>query len=109
MFRSYRELHSPLPVQFGKRGSTSVAIGIGDMLIAGVAGPVLLPDVLHVPDLVSPLFSVSCALDDGVSVYFQAPDYCGGDHRVVLSHAGRVILTAGHRAGMYVLDEPTLA
>jgi hypothetical protein len=108
-FRNYRELPTPLPVRFGKRGSMAYAIGVGDVLVAGVAGPVWLPDVLHVPELVSPLFSVSCALNEGVSVHFDAPAQRGGAHRVTLLHGGRVILTASHRAGMYLLDEPDQA
>lgn len=106
VFQNYRALQQPVAVRFGKRGSVSHAVGEGDVLEHGPSGPVLLRNVLHVPDLVSPLFSVSCALDDGVSVHFDAPEQRGGEHTVVLRHAGRVIFTASLHGGMYLLDTP---
>jgi gag-polypeptide of LTR copia-type len=46
-FRNYRVLDCPQPVRFGKRGSLAYAVGVGDVVIGGVEGPVVLPNVLR--------------------------------------------------------------
>ena len=105
-FDRYRVLHPPQQVRFGKRGSVANAVGVGDMTVWGPQGAVVLSNVLHVPELAGPLFSVSSALNDGASVHFDPPAQRGGAHRVLLVHAGRVLLTASHKGGLYFLDAP---
>ena len=106
VFTNYRVLREPLVVHFGKRGSVAHAVGVGNVAVPGVASPVILPNVLHVPELLSPLFSVSRAVSDGVSVHFDPPAQRGGTHHVTLMHGGRVLLTASQRGGLYMLDVP---
>lgn len=103
---NYRPFEYPLPVRFGKRGVVADAVGDGDYAYDGPSGPVVFQNVLHVPELDRPLFSVSTALNAGMSVHFKAPPEPGGAHRVLLIRAGRVVLTASHRAGLYFLDAP---
>ena len=56
VFTAYRQLQTPLQVHFGKRGSWSHAVGVGDVTVAGPDGPLVLRDVLHVPELAGPFF-----------------------------------------------------
>ena len=89
-FCSYRRLAVGIPVRFGKRGSAALAVGIGDVLIRGVAGELMMTDVLHVPELVGNLFSVSAAVQRGASVHFDPPAAHGGPPQVRLLHKGKV-------------------
>ena len=107
VFDTYLRLKQPVRVQFGKQGSVSLALGVGAITVRGAMGePVTLRDVLHVPDLISPLLSVSCVVNDGLAVHFDPPAYGGGPHRVALLRDGRALLTATQRDGMYWLDSP---
>ena len=74
----------PEKVHFGKRGIVADAVGVGEIVLAGPIGDMLLTDVLHVMELAGPLFSVKSALDTGVAVHFDAPHRVGGDHTVLL-------------------------
>ena len=103
-FRNYRRLGVGIPVRFGKRGSAAQAVGIGDVSLHGVAGEVLLTNVLHVPELVGNLFSVSAALQHGAAVHFNPPAFLGAAHNVLLLQEGRVLLQATLRGGIYWLD-----
>jgi len=85
------------------------AVGVGQVSIWGPAGEFVLEDVLHVPDLAGPLFSVKNAVDRGMSVHFDPPVRNGGQHRVQLMSRGTVLLTASQRAGLYFLDTPVYA
>jgi hypothetical protein len=57
-FCRYQVFDEPVMVQFGKRGAMAPAIGLGELVILGHAGPEVLDGVLHVPELVVSLFSV---------------------------------------------------
>ena len=48
-------------VHFSKRGVVAHAVGLGDIELAGLAGDILLTEVLHVPDLADPLFCDECS------------------------------------------------
>jgi hypothetical protein len=61
-FSAYRAFDKPLVVQFGKRGATDPALGIGDLNLHGKVGPETLRGVLYVPELVVSLFSVRAAV-----------------------------------------------
>lgn len=108
-FHRYRKLMYPEKVHFGKRGIVADAVGVGDIVLAGPNGDMLLTDVLHVPDLAGPLFSVKSALDKGIAVHFDPPHRTGGNHTVLLLRKNRVLLTASQRSGLYFLDSPNYA
>lgn len=102
-FTNYRKLGlAALPVTFGKRGSIAYAVGVGDVIVAGLNGPTRLQHVLHVPDLAGNLFSVRAGVSQGISVHFDM--LASGQHSVLLMKRGRVLMQAHLRAGMYFLD-----
>jgi hypothetical protein len=70
IFHNYRRFDKRVNVHFGKRGVSAPALGVGALTLPGVNGPVLLPDVLHVPELEVPLFSVTAAVCCRLSVNF---------------------------------------
>jgi transposase InsO family protein len=68
-------------------------------------GPLILPDVLHVPELDGPLFPVKAALRRGLSAHFWPSSRPGGAYRIALIQNGRTVLTAGPRGDLYYLYE----
>jgi hypothetical protein len=69
-FLRYHAFDEPVMVQFGMRGAMAPAIGLGELVVLGHAGPEVLDGALHVPDLVVSLFSVQAALARGMAVHF---------------------------------------
>lgn len=104
-FARYRRFEQPLTVYFGKQGVTSAAVGVGEMTLTGTEGPVVLPDVLHVPDLACPLLSVKAALRRGLSVHFWPSEGPGGSERIALMHGDRVMLTARPKGDLFFIQE----
>jgi hypothetical protein len=107
IFKRYRKFEQPMPVQLAKRGVTATAVGVGELVLAGCLGPVVLSEVLHVPDLESPLFSVKVALHPGLSVHFSPPAQpCGMDKVVIMQH-GQMLFTATSRGAeeLYFLEQ----
>ena len=78
-FHQYRKLVYPEKAHFVKRGIVANAVGVGEIVLAGPIGDMLLTDVLHVLELAGPLFSVKSTLDTGVAVHFDA------SHRFVIA------------------------
>jgi hypothetical protein len=103
LFGNSRKLQEPLLVSFGKKGVTAPAVGMG-VLVHGCAGPVVLQDVLHVPQLSVPLFSVKAALGRGMSVHFCPPKHAGDQDDVVVMQGNQVALTATPCGNLDYLD-----
>jgi hypothetical protein len=108
-FSDYRKFDKPILVFLGKRGVTAAAVGSGTMVLQACEGPLILPDVLYVPQLDEPLFSVKAALRCGLSVHFWPSSKPGGADRIARIQNSRTVLTAGPRGDLYYLHErPTL-
>ena len=103
-FSNYRPLPEPVRVNFGKRGSSAPAVGIGDLVVCGSTGTEVLRGVLHVPELAASLFSVRAALASGLSVQFSPPTPPATEDSVVVLRHGRVVLTASAREGLFFVD-----
>jgi hypothetical protein len=69
-------------VHFGKRGAVASALGMGSLVICGCLGPEVLEEVLHMPELACPLFSVRAALAKGMAVHLSLPAQSGSLDRV---------------------------
>jgi hypothetical protein len=104
-FGSYRKFDRPLVVHFAKKGTTAHAVGVGEMMLSGCSGPVVLPEVLHVPALQDPLFSVRAALSRRMSVHFCPREQPDRLDDVIITHDGRLCLTVRMYSGLYFLDE----
>ena len=116
-FTRYRLFTTPVRVEFGKVGSFALAIGEGTVTVMGKAGPVDLPNVLHVPELVGNLFSTKVSVTGGSASLFLPSAHPDGEHRVAIVRNARVIeskgsitvqgtvaLTASLSGGLYLLD-----
>jgi hypothetical protein len=103
-FRNYRRFEQPVQVHFGKRGTLAPALGVGEMVLRGCAGLVVLASGLHVPDLVDPLFSVTAALRRGMSVHFCPPAQAGGKDDVPILQNGELAFTARAKGDLYYLN-----
>jgi hypothetical protein len=101
----YRKFDKPILVFFGKRGVTAAAVGSGTMVLQACEGPLILPDVLHVPELDGPRFLVKAAQRHGLSVHFWPSNRPGGADRIALIQNSRTVLTAGLRGDLYYLHE----
>jgi hypothetical protein len=104
-FTNYKPFQYPLMVHFGKQGAIAPALGMGSLVICGRLGPEVLDDVLHVPELASPLFSVHAALSKGMAVHSSPPTKSGSPNRVEVELGGRVVFTASTQGDLYFLDE----
>ena len=102
----YRSPVSAQKVDCDKRGIVADAIGKADIAIHGVAGELILSNVLHVPNLAGPLFSVQNALASTMSVHFHPPDEPCSHDRVDILHGHHVLFTADQRSGLYFIDSP---
>jgi transposase InsO family protein len=104
-FTNSKPFQYPLMVHSGMRGAIAPALGMGSLVICGRLGPEVLDDVLHVPELASPLFSVRAALAKGMAVHFSPPGQSGSPDRVEVELRGRVVFIASTQGDLYFLDE----
>jgi hypothetical protein len=102
---TYRKFDKPILVFLGKRGVTAAAVGSGTMVQEACESPLILPDVLYVPELDGPLFSVKAALRCGLSLHFWPSSRPGGADRIALIQNGRTVLTADPRGDLYYMHE----
>jgi hypothetical protein len=90
---------------FGKRGVTAPALGRGTLVIEGGNGALCLPDVLHVPELDHPLFSVKAALRRGMSMHFVPSSLPGDTELAVVLQGQSVLLTATPCGDLFSINE----
>jgi hypothetical protein len=89
---------------FAKRGATALAVGAGDMCLQGCSGPVVLKEVLHVPELQDPLFSVRAALSCRMSVHFCPGEQINSPGNVLVMQDKRLCFLGSKRGQLYFLD-----
>jgi hypothetical protein len=92
-FVNCRRFEQPLAVHLAKRGAHTHAVGVGQMELRGCTGTVVLGNVLHVPELDHPLFSVRQALAHGWDVTFTHSKIIGSAEEVAVIHERRIVLT----------------
>ena len=74
--QNYKELNFPVEISLGD-DRTITAIGMGSLEIVALDGSrIALKNVLHVPHVVTGLFSISAACDDGASLIQFNEQYC---------------------------------
>jgi hypothetical protein len=105
MFANYHKFDEPVLVHFGKRGVTAPALGRGTLVIEGGNGALCLPDVLHVPELDHPLFSVKAALRRGMWVHLVPSSLPGDTELAVVMQGQSVLLTATPRGDLFFINE----
>jgi hypothetical protein len=86
-------------------GLGAPALGVGALTVQSDDGPVLLPDVLHVPELDVPLFSVMVAVRCRLSVHFWPAGHVGGSSVAVVLQRLQVVLTATPQGSLCSVDE----
>jgi hypothetical protein len=96
-FVNYRRFHQLLAVHLAKKGAHTQAVGVGQMELRGCTGAVVLSNVLHVPELDHPLFSVRQALARGWDVTFTHFNLFGSAEEVAVIHEGCSVLTGRGR------------
>jgi hypothetical protein len=103
-FVIYRRFEQPLAVHLAKRGAHAQAVGVGQMELRGCTGTVVLCNVLHVPELDHPLFSVRQALERGWDVTFTHSKIIGSAEEVAVIREGCIVLTGRRRGNLFFLD-----
>jgi hypothetical protein len=103
-FVNYRRFDQPLAVHLAKKGAHTQAVGVGQMELRGCTGAVVLSNVLHVPELDHPLFSVRQALARGWDVTFTHSKLFGSAEEVAVTHKGCIVLTGRGRGNLFFLD-----
>jgi hypothetical protein len=103
-FVNYRRFEQPLAVHLAKRGAHTQAVGVGQMELRGCTGTVVLSNVLHVPELDHPLFSVRQALACGWDVTFTHSKIIGSVEEVAVIHEGCIVLTGRGQGNLFFLD-----
>jgi hypothetical protein len=78
---------------------------MGSLVICCCVGPEVFDEVLHVPELACPLFSVRAALAKGMAVHFSPPVQPGSPDRVEVENGGRVVFKASTHGVLYFLDK----
>jgi hypothetical protein len=81
-------------------------VGVGQMELRGCTGVVVLSNVLHVPELEHPLFSVRKALAGRWAVLFAHLEQFGGAGEVAVIHEGCIVLTGWVRGELFFLEDP---
>ena len=94
----YSRLSAPVHITFGA-GDTRPAVGIGSIYLLPTDGghPVIMTDVLHVPELLRPLLSVSQLLKRGCKINFA------DDEPIVISNAGQALLRVRHTGDLFIV------
>jgi hypothetical protein len=101
--QQYWAFPRPLVVHFVKTGTT--ANGVGEKILHGCSGPVVFPEVLHVPALQEPPFSVRAALARHMKVHFCPGGESGSTDDIILTLDGRLCLTGKPLGGLHFPDE----
>jgi hypothetical protein len=103
-FVNYRRFEQPLAVHLAKRVAHTQAMGVGPMELRGCTGTVVLSNVLHVPGLDHPLFSVRQAIAPGWDVTFTNSNIIGSAEEVAVIHEGCIVLTGRGQGNLFFLD-----
>jgi hypothetical protein len=80
------------------------AVGVGQMELHSCTGTVVLSNVLHVPELDHPLFSVRQALARGWDVTFTHSKIIWSAEEVAVIHEGCIVLTGRGQGNLFFLD-----